>query len=41
MAGGACGSLLAAAIPDNPGLGLGIVLSLASSLALIQYRPPG
>jgi len=38
MAGGASGALLAAAISSDPASGLGIVLSLASSLALIQYR---
>jgi MFS transporter, DHA1 family, multidrug resistance protein len=41
MAGGAIGSLLAAAISSDPALGLGIVLSLASSIALIQYRLSG
>jgi len=37
MAGGAIGALLAAAVSSDPALGLGIVLSLASPLALIQY----
>lgn len=44
MAGGAFGALLAA-ISSDPALGLGIVASLASALALILYglggRPSG
>jgi len=35
MAGAAAGTWLAAAITGDPGLGLGIVLALASSLALV------
>jgi DHA1 family bicyclomycin/chloramphenicol resistance-like MFS transporter len=38
MAGGALGTLLAAAISSDPALGLGIVVSLASPLALILCR---
>jgi len=38
MAGGALGTLLAAAISSDPALGLGIVASLASPLALILRR---
>jgi len=41
MAGGAAGTLLAAAISSDPAQGLGIVLSLASPLALILYRLSG
>jgi DHA1 family bicyclomycin/chloramphenicol resistance-like MFS transporter len=45
MAGGALGTLLAAAISSDPALGLGIVASLASPLALILCwlagRPSG
>jgi DHA1 family bicyclomycin/chloramphenicol resistance-like MFS transporter len=41
MAGGAAGALLAAAISSDPALGLAIVLSLASPLALILYRLSG
>jgi len=45
MAGGALGTLLAAAISNDPALGLGIVASLASPLALILCwlggRPSG
>jgi DHA1 family bicyclomycin/chloramphenicol resistance-like MFS transporter len=41
MAGGALGALLAAAISSDPALGLGIVVSLASQLALILYRMGG
>jgi MFS transporter, DHA1 family, multidrug resistance protein len=41
MAGGAFGALLAAAISSDPALGLGIVASLASPLALILYRRGG
>src|SRR5882724_1324256 len=41
MAGGAFGALLAAAISSDPALGLGIVASLASALALILYRLGG
>ena len=41
MAGGALGTLLAAAISSDPALGLGIVASLASPLALILYRLGG
>lgn len=41
MAGGAFGALLAAAISSDPALGLGIVASLASALALILYRLDG
>jgi len=41
MAGGAAGTLLAAAISSDPAQGLGIVLSLASPLALILYRLGG
>jgi DHA1 family bicyclomycin/chloramphenicol resistance-like MFS transporter len=41
MAGGAFGALLAAAISSDPALGLGIVASLASALALILYRLSG
>jgi DHA1 family bicyclomycin/chloramphenicol resistance-like MFS transporter len=41
MAGGASGALLAAAISSDPALGLGIVASLASALALILYRLGG
>jgi DHA1 family bicyclomycin/chloramphenicol resistance-like MFS transporter len=44
MAGGATGALLAAAVSSDPALGLGIVLGLASPLALILAaqgrRPP-
>jgi DHA1 family bicyclomycin/chloramphenicol resistance-like MFS transporter len=41
MAGGALGTLLAAAISSDPALGLGIVASLASPLALILCRLGG
>jgi MFS transporter, DHA1 family, multidrug resistance protein len=41
MAGGALGTLLAAAISSDPALGLAIVLALACPLALIQYRLGG
>jgi len=41
MAGGAFGALLAAAICSDPALGLAIVLSLASPLALLLYRLGG
>ncbi len=41
MAGGAAGTLLAAAISSDPAQGLGIVLSLSSPLALILYRLGG
>ena len=41
MAGGAFGALLAAAISSDPALGLAIVASLASALALILYRLGG
>jgi DHA1 family bicyclomycin/chloramphenicol resistance-like MFS transporter len=45
MGGGALGTLLAAAVSSDPALGLGIVASLASPLALILYgrggRPSG
>src|ERR1700682_1362625 len=41
MAGGAFGALLAAAISSDPALGLGIVASLASGLALVLYRRGG
>jgi MFS transporter, DHA1 family, multidrug resistance protein len=41
MAGGALGTLLAAAVSSDPALGLAIVLALACPLALIQYRLGG
>lgn len=37
MAGGACGACLAAAVSSDPAMAIGIVLSLASLLALILY----
>ena len=41
MAGGAFGALLATAISSDPALGLAIVASLTSALALILYRLRG
>jgi DHA1 family bicyclomycin/chloramphenicol resistance-like MFS transporter len=41
MAGGALGTLLAAAASSDPALGLAFVLSVACPLALIQYRLGG
>ncbi len=41
MAGGAAGTLLAAAISSDPARGLAIVLTLATPLALILYRLGG
>jgi DHA1 family bicyclomycin/chloramphenicol resistance-like MFS transporter len=37
MAGAACGALLAAAISEDPAVGLGMVLATASPLAMIFY----
>src|SRR6185503_2281781 len=37
MAGAACGASLAAALADDPAVGLGTVLALTSLLALIPY----
>jgi DHA1 family bicyclomycin/chloramphenicol resistance-like MFS transporter len=41
MAGAACGALLAAVLASDPALGLGIVLALASPLAMILHGRDG